>query len=31
MRAFTLLRNTIDLTLFAIAFNLRRWRALATG
>jgi IS5 family transposase len=31
MRAFTLLRNAIDLTLFAIAFNLRRWRVLATG
>lgn len=31
MRAFTLLRNAIDLTLFAIAFNLRRWRMLATG
>jgi IS5 family transposase len=31
MRAFTLLRNTIDLTLFAIAFNLRRWRVLVTG
>lgn len=31
MRAFTLLRNTMDLTLFAIAFNLRRWRVLATG
>ena len=25
------LRNTIDLTLFAIAFNLRRWRVLVTG
>lgn len=31
LRAFTLPRNTIDLTLFAIAFNLRRWRVLATG
>jgi IS5 family transposase len=30
MRAFTQLRNTIDLTLFAIAFNLRRWLTLAT-
>jgi transposase, IS5 family len=30
MRAFTLLRNAIDLTLFAIAFNLRRWLTLAT-
>lgn len=31
MRAFTMLRNAIDLTLFAIAFNLKRWRVLATG
>jgi transposase, IS5 family len=30
MRAFTLLRNTIDLVVFAIAFNLRRWLTLAT-
>lgn len=31
MRAFTMARNAADLTLFCIAFNLRRWRALATG
>lgn len=29
MRAFTQLRNTTDLTLFCLAFNLRRWRVLA--
>jgi len=29
MRAFTLARNRVDLTLFAIAFNIRRWRRLA--
>lgn len=31
MRAFTMARNAADLTLFCIAFNLRRWRALAAG
>lgn len=30
MRAFSLIRNHVDLTLFAIALNLRRWAALAT-
>lgn len=30
MRAFTMARNAADLTLFCIAFNLRRWRVLAT-
>lgn len=29
MRAFTQLRNAVDLTLFCLALNLRRWRALA--
>jgi len=29
MRAFTQLRNATDLTLFCLAFNLRRWRVLA--
>ena len=29
MRCFTRARNAVDLTLFAIAFNLRRWRTLA--
>ncbi|MFO1101995.1 MAG: IS5 family transposase [Methylocystis sp.] len=29
MRAFTQLRNAADLTLFRLAFNLRRWRVLA--
>lgn len=29
MRCFTQARNRVDLTLFAIAFNLRRWRTLA--
>lgn len=29
MRCFTQARNAVDLTLFAIAFNLRRWRTLA--
>ena len=28
MRACTMLRNTTDITLFAIAYNLRRWRAI---
>lgn len=28
MRCFTQARNRVDLTLFAIAFNLRRWRSL---
>jgi hypothetical protein len=28
MRAFTQSRNRVDVTLFAIAFNLRRWRTL---
>lgn len=31
MRAFTMNRNRVDLTLFAIAFNLRRWRTLASA
>lgn len=31
MRCFTQARNKVDLTLFAIAFNLRRWRSLATA
>lgn len=31
MRSFTQSRNAVDLTLFAIAFNLRRWRALAAA
>jgi IS5 family transposase len=30
MRAFTRLRNTIDLALFCLAFNLRRWWRLTT-
>jgi IS5 family transposase len=30
MRAFSLARNHVDLTLFAIAINLRRWAKLAT-
>jgi IS5 family transposase len=30
MRAFSLLRNTADLTLFCLAFNLRRWLRIAT-
>ena len=30
MRAFSLARNHVDLTLFAIALNLRRWARLAT-
>jgi IS5 family transposase len=30
MRAFTMARNAADLTIFCIAFNLRRWRVLAT-
>jgi IS5 family transposase len=30
MRAFTMARNHVDLTLFAIALNLRRWTRLAT-
>jgi IS5 family transposase len=30
MRAFGLTRNAVDLTLFCIAFNLRRWHVLAT-
>lgn len=29
MRAFSLARNRVDLALFALAYNLRRWRALA--
>jgi IS5 family transposase len=29
MRAFSQLRNAADLTLFCLAFNLRRWRVLA--
>jgi transposase, IS5 family len=28
MRCFTLARNRVDMTLFALAFNLRRWRSL---
>lgn len=31
MRAFSKARNVADLTLFCIAFNLRRWRVLAAG
>jgi IS5 family transposase len=31
MRAFTQTRNAADLTLFCLAFNLRRWRVLATA
>lgn len=31
MRCFTQSRNRVDLTLFAIAFNLRRWRSLANA
>ncbi len=31
MRAFTQLRNAADLTLFCLAFNLRRWRVLAAA
>lgn len=30
MRAFSLVRSAVDLTLFTIAFNLRRWQVLAT-
>jgi transposase, IS5 family len=30
MRAFSLARNAVDLALFACAYNLRRWRVLAT-
>lgn len=30
MRAFTQMRNAADLTLFCLAFNLRRWRVLTT-
>jgi len=30
LRAFSLARNNVDLHLYAIAFNLRRWRRLAT-
>jgi IS5 family transposase len=31
MRCFTLARNRVDLILFALAFNLRRWRSLAAA
>lgn len=31
MRAFTQARNRVDVTLFAMAFNLRRWRTLAAA
>lgn len=31
MRGFTQRRNAVDLLLFAIAFNLRRWRTIATA
>jgi len=30
MRAFSLARNTVDVSLFTLAYNLRRWRVLAT-
>jgi transposase, IS5 family len=31
LRAFSLARNATDLALFALAYNLRRWRVLATN
>lgn len=31
MRAFTAALNRVDLTLFAIAFDLRRWRSLVAA